>query len=64
MAVGINAVREICVRCPLVIDKDLLQDLALYKKHNDKGVSMAARSLISLFRTINKTMLAKVDQVI
>ena len=39
------------------------QDLAQYKKHTDKGVSTAARSLISLFRTINRTMLSKVDQV-
>lgn len=62
MAVGINSVREICVRCPLAMDKDLLQDLAQYKKHTDKGVSMAARSLISLFRTLNRSMLAKVDQ--
>jgi len=62
MAVGINSVREICFRCPLAMDKDLLQDLAQYKKHTDKGVSTAARSLISLFRTINRTMLAKVDQ--
>lgn len=25
MAVGINAVREICARCPLAMEKDLLQ---------------------------------------
>ena len=25
MAVGINSVREICFRCPLAMDKDLLQ---------------------------------------
>ena len=39
------------------------QDLAQYKKHIDKGVSMAARSLISLFRTVNKSLLTKIDQV-
>lgn len=62
MAVGINSVREVCVRCPLAMTTELLQDLAQYKKHNDKSVSTSARSLISLFRTINRSMLAKVDQ--
>ena len=37
MAVGLNSVREICARCPLAIDEDLLQDLAQYKNHKDKG---------------------------
>ena len=40
-----------------------IQDLTQYKKHTDKGVSMAARSLISLFRTLNRSLLAKIDQV-
>merc|ERR1712059_208034 len=29
MAVGLNAVRELCARCPLVMEEDLLQDLAM-----------------------------------
>lgn len=32
--------------------EDLLQDLVLYKKSNEKSVSSAARSLISLFRQV------------
>ena len=36
VAVGINTVREICVRCPLVMHSDLLQDLAQYKRARDK----------------------------
>jgi len=62
MAVGINSVREICIRCPLAMTPELLQDLAQYKKHNDKSVSTSARSLITLFRTLNRSLLAKVDQ--
>merc|ERR1719474_2646892 len=51
MAVGLNAVRELCARCPLVMTEDLLQDLAEYKTYKDKGVMMASKSLIQLFRT-------------
>lgn len=27
MAVGINAIREVCARCPLAMERDLMQDL-------------------------------------
>ena len=32
--------------------EDLLQDLVLYKKSNEKAVSSAARSLMILFREV------------
>ena len=32
--------------------EDLLQDLALYKKSHEKAISIAARSLIGLFREV------------
>ncbi|OAY83744.1 Protein SDA [Ananas comosus] len=50
IAVGLNVVREICLRMPLLMNEDLLQDLVLYKKSHEKAVSTAARSLITLFR--------------
>ncbi|CAG8651829.1 4821_t:CDS:2 [Racocetra fulgida] len=53
MAAGLNAIREICARQPLAIDSTLLQDLTEYKSDRDKGVIMAAKSLIGLFREIN-----------
>ena len=28
MAVGLNAIREVCARCPLVMEPELLTDLA------------------------------------
>lgn len=61
-AVGLNAVREICARCPLVMNEDLLQDLSEYKKARDKPVSNAARGLIALFREIAPGLLEKKDR--
>lgn len=50
MAIGLNAVREICSRCPLAMGEDLLRDLVMYKAYKEKSVMMAARSLIILYR--------------
>ena len=62
VAVGINAVREICLRCPLVMTPELLQDLAQYKRARDKPVATAARALIALFRELAPGMLEKKDR--
>ncbi|KAI7727327.1 hypothetical protein M8C21_027599 [Ambrosia artemisiifolia] len=62
IAVGLNVVREICLRIPLLMTEDLLQDLVLYKKSHEKAVSSAARSLISLFREICPSLLVKKDR--
>lgn len=62
MAVGLNAIREICDRCPLAMSKDLLQDLVQYKTTKNKTVIMAARSLIQLYRNIDSSMLHKKDR--
>ena len=43
--------------------KDLLHDLASYKSFKDKGVMMAARSLIQLFRNVRPEFLQKKDRV-
>jgi len=63
MAVGINAIRALCSRCPLVMNRDLLHDLTQYKSYKDKSVMMAARGLIHLFRDINPQLLQKRDKV-
>jgi hypothetical protein len=42
---------------------DLLSDLAEYKSHREKAVSMAARSLIGVYRQTNPSMLRKKDRV-
>lgn len=62
MAVGINAIREVCRRCPLAMTEDLLQDLAEYKKYKNKAVMTAAKGLIGTFRELNPTLLKKKDR--
>lgn len=62
MAIGLNAVREICVRCPLSLSEDLLRDLVQYKSYRDRSVMMAAKSLIQLFRHLRPELLHKKDR--
>jgi len=62
MAVGLNAIREICARSPLAMTTDLLQDLVQYKTTKNKTVMMAARSLMQLYRNYDSTMLRKKDR--
>ena len=59
---GLNAIREICVRQPLAMNDTLLQDLVMYKKSKDKGVMMAAKGLLSLYREVGAEMLKKRDR--
>jgi len=59
---GLNSIREICARAPLVMDADLLQDLTSYKSSRDKGVVNAARSLITLYREVAPELLLKKDR--
>ncbi|KAA8533240.1 hypothetical protein F0562_033227 [Nyssa sinensis] len=62
IAVGLNVVREICLRMPLLMTEDLLQDLVLYKKSKEKAISSAARSLMTLFREVCPSLLIKKDR--
>lgn len=62
MAIGLNAVRAICSRCPLAMGEDLLRDLVLYKSYKEKSVMMAARSLITLYREQIPALLHKKDR--
>lgn len=59
---GLNAIREICVRQPLAMSDTLLQDLVMYRKSKDKGVVMAARGLLGLYREVAAEMLKKKDR--
>lgn len=61
-AAGLNGIREICARAPLAINPTLLQDLTEYKGSKDKGVMMAARSLIGLYREVAPEMLKRKDR--
>lgn len=62
IAMGLNAIRELCVRNPYCMSEELLQDLAQFKTYKDKGVMMAARSLITVFREKNPDLLRKKDR--
>ncbi|KAJ2124121.1 Severe Depolymerization of Actin [Coemansia sp. RSA 720] len=62
MCAGLNTIRAIAARQPLAVDTDLLNDLVMYRKHKDKGVMMAARSLLVLYRQINPEMLHRRDR--
>ncbi|EGR48137.1 uncharacterized protein TRIREDRAFT_108332 [Trichoderma reesei QM6a] len=61
-AVGLNAIREICSRQSLAMTETLLQDLVQYRKSKDKGVMMAAKGLLSLYREVGAEMLKKRDR--
>ena len=59
---GLNAIREICLRQPLAMNDTLLQDLVMYRKSKDKGVVMAAKGLLGLYREVGADMLKKRDR--
>lgn len=59
---GLNTIREILSRAPLAIDSTLLQDLTEYKGSKSKAVTMAARSLIGLYREVAPEMLSRKDR--
>jgi len=59
ISAGLNSIREICRRQPLCMEKDLLEDLVEYKKSRDKGVMIAARALLSLYREVNPELLRR-----
>jgi protein SDA1 len=58
----LNSIRQISARCPFGMPQYLLSDLIEYKGYRDKGVTIAARSLIQLFREINPELLPKKDR--
>ena len=59
---GLNAIREICVRQPLAMNDTLLQDLVMYRKSKDKGVMMAAKGLLALYRVVGAGLLKRRDR--
>ena len=64
MVVGLQSVRELCARCPTAIDGDLLRDLVAYKdyKKGEKGIAMAAKGLLSLYRDVAPALLERRDR--
>ncbi|KZO93706.1 protein required for actin cytoskeleton organization and cell cycle progression [Calocera viscosa TUFC12733] len=56
---GLNAIREVCRRQPWSMEEDLLGDLVEYRKSRDKGVMVAARGLLQLYREVNPGLLKR-----
>lgn len=63
IAAGLNAIREVCRRQPLGMDRDLLEDLVEYKKSRDKGIMVASRSLLQLYREVDPGLLKRKERV-
>lgn len=68
IAAGINAIREVCKRQPWCLSEEdggaeLLSDLVEYRKSKDKGVMVAARSLLQLYREVNPGLLKRRERV-
>lgn len=66
IAVGINAVREVFRRVPLVLECEgmdvLIADLIMYSKSRDKSAVMAARGVLNLIREIHPTLLKRKER--
>ena len=63
MLFSLNSIREICQRCPLVMNADLLRDLVEYRTSKHKSVMMAARSILQLYRVVNPELLPRKERV-
>ncbi|KAA0150386.1 hypothetical protein FNF31_07041 [Cafeteria roenbergensis] len=66
MQVGLNTTREVLLRVPLAAKeegvRDLMSDLAGYKRHRDNGVVAAAKSLIHVLQEVAPEVLRKRDR--
>ena len=63
IAIGLNTVREICIRCPLSMSQEMLRDITQFKSFSkDKGVVAASRGIINLFRKVHPALLNKKDR--
>lgn len=59
MCMGLNVLREMCIKNHLIMDEFHLNYLAEYRDYRNKNVSSAAKSIINLFREINPKLLNK-----
>jgi protein SDA1 len=63
--VGLNSLREIFLRQPVVLEEegmaDLISDLVLYKKAKNKGVVAGARAILNLVREWYPSLLRRKD---
>jgi len=62
LIVGMNTIREICSKNPHGMTPELLEDLVMFKKEAIKGVVMAARGIIQVFRELRPDILPKKER--
>jgi len=55
--IGLNTIREVCARSINILTEEELADLCGFRKHKNKGVSMAVRSLINTYRELHPQLL-------
>lgn len=57
IVLGLNCLREICKRQPLVMTKELLEHINTFKNFKNKSVVMATAGLVNLFKEIRPSLL-------
>ncbi|KAL3672457.1 hypothetical protein V7S43_001756 [Phytophthora oleae] len=66
IAVGINSLRELFRRVPLLLESEgmdvLVSDLVQYNRARDKTIVMAARGVLNLIRDIHPALLKRKDR--
>lgn len=59
ICMGLNVLREMCIKNHLIMDEFHLNYLAEYKDYKNKNVSSSAKSIINLYRQVNPKLLNK-----
>lgn len=57
MEVGLNTIREVCVRAVNILNEDELADLCQFRTYKHKGVQNAAKGLINVYRELHPQLL-------
>lgn len=59
ICMGLNVIREMCIKNPAILDEFNLNYLAEYKDYKNKNVASAAKSIVNYFREVNPLLLNK-----
>jgi len=62
ITMGLNTAREMCKRQPLIMTKDIMQDLSGFRAFRNRAVVEAAKALINLYKDLNPTVLQGKDR--
>lgn len=62
ITMGLNTAREMCKRQPLIMTKEIMQDLSGFRAFRNRAVVEAAKALINLYKDLNPTVLQGKDR--